>query len=87
VDWIGAKDYCSRPKGDFRLPDSDELAALFAFASSQPPLDAVNFPTGPADVFWSSSPAGRGTASVVHFSNGRRATSVVTGLNRVRCVR
>jgi hypothetical protein len=87
MDWANAKEYCARQRGGLRLPQIEELAGLVAFTSALPPRDAVNFPTTPADVFWSASAAGPGAASVVHFSTGRRATSVISGYNRVRCVR
>jgi hypothetical protein len=85
LDWESAKEHCARQKG-FRLPDIDELAGLVPLTRVSPPADP-SFTATPADVYWSSSPAGRGAAMVVHFSTGKRGTSVVSGLNRVRCVR
>jgi eukaryotic-like serine/threonine-protein kinase len=86
LDWESAKEHCARQKGGFRLPDIDELSGLVPITKASPPADP-SFTTTPADVFWSSSPAGRGAAMVIHFSTGKRGTSVVSGLNRVRCVR
>ena len=87
MDWEGAKDHCAHQKGGLRLPEIDELAGLVAVTREKPPKDPANFSTTPVDVFWSASAAGRGAAAVVHFSTGRRGTSVISGLNRVRCVR
>jgi serine/threonine-protein kinase len=87
LDWESAKEHCARQKGGLRLPEIDELSSLLALGKASPPIDPANFSSTPADVFWSSSPAGRGAAMVIHFSSGKRGSSVVSALNRVRCVR
>ena len=86
MDWAAAKAYCMRQPG-FRLPDVQELVGLLAVTEVTPPLDPTGFPTSAVDVFWSATQPGPGVASVVHFSTGRQATSVVSGRNRARCVR
>ena len=87
MDWASAKAYCAHQSGDFRLPEVEELMGLLAVTTATPPLDPASFSTTAVDVFWSGSPAGPGAASVVHFSSGRRGTSVISERNRVRCVR
>jgi serine/threonine-protein kinase len=88
MDWASAKAYCARQSGSLRLPEADELDGLLAVTRVSPPIDAAGFPTEPSDVFWSATPAGPGAAVVVHFSKGgSRGTSVISGRNRVRCVR
>jgi eukaryotic-like serine/threonine-protein kinase len=87
VDWTSAREYCAHAGHGFRLPEADELAGLLAIKAVSPPVDPAGFPATAVDVFWSGSTAGQGAASVVHFSTGRRATSVISEKNRVRCVR
>jgi hypothetical protein len=87
VDWAAAKAYCARQGGGFRLPDITELEGLLAVYELSPPLDAASFTATPVDVFWSSTQPSTGVAAVMHFSTGRRATSVTSGRNRVRCVK
>jgi serine/threonine-protein kinase len=87
MDWTAARAHCAGAGAGFRLPETDELQGLLAVTTLEPPLDPVSFPTTPVDVFWSSAPASDGSAWVVHFSDGRRTTSVISARNRVRCVR
>jgi hypothetical protein len=87
MDWSAAKAFCAVAGAGYRLPGIDELQALLVVTTLDPPLDPAAFPTTPVDVFWSSAPASDGSAWVVHFSDGRRTTSVVSARNRVRCVR
>ena len=87
MDWASAKAYCGRQGAGFRLPEAEELSGLLAVTATTPPLDPASFPTAAVDVFWSATAAGPGAAAVVHFSTGLRGTSVISGRNRVRCVR
>ena len=91
MEWSAAKAHCAGAGSGFRLPEVDELQGLLVVTTLDPPLDAAAFPTTAVDVFWSSALAtgasSTGAAWVVHFSDGRRTTSVVSAKNRVRCVR
>ncbi len=87
MDQSAAKAWCGKQGDGYRLPEIDELGTLVAVAMAEPPIDAANFGTTPVDVFWSSTPAGPGAAMVVHFSDGHRASSVISARNRVRCVK
>ncbi len=85
--WADAKEICAHAGNGYRLPEVEELVGLLAVKAVKPALDPAGFPATAVDVFWSGSQAGPGAASVVHFSTGRRATSVISEKNRVRCVR
>ena len=89
MDWSAARAHCAGVGAGFRLPEVDELQGLLAVTTREPPLDPGAFSTAAVDVFWSGAraPEGSGAAWVVRFSDGRRATSVVSAKNRVRCVR
>jgi tRNA A-37 threonylcarbamoyl transferase component Bud32 len=89
MTWSAAKAYCARAGNGYRLPDRSELTGLLDVTRAEPPLDPQNFPTTPADAFWTASPApdSAGGAWVVHFFSARVQPSPPGVPNRVRCVR
>jgi uncharacterized caspase-like protein len=84
MNWEAAKSYCAGQGSGWRLPDKDELKALYDAKQSSPEI-AVK--PGMSWWYWSSTPGGNGDAWYVAFPNGLVLTDNVFNSSDVRCVR
>jgi hypothetical protein len=95
--WTEANDYCRDlplAGGGWRLPSRIELVSLIDFTKGYPgpAIDTEAFPSTPAEVFWSSSPAddtslGMVFAWYVNFNTGATSSELPELESRARCVR
>jgi len=95
--WANAMTYCSGnvaalPGSGWRLPAIKELQALVddSVAAPGPTIDTSAFPSTPAAIFWSSTPAvqfSSANAWSVYFDNGSTYPSATGTAENVRCVR
>ncbi len=74
---------------DWQLPTYMELVSIVDLAQQSPAIDPVAFPSTPAEIYWSSTPAMDTTSDWwdVSFVNGQTARDVVTGVHHARCLR
>jgi uncharacterized caspase-like protein len=84
MSWEDAKSYCAGQGGGWRLPDKDELKALYDAKESSAEIAGK---PGMDDFYWSSTPGEHGLAWNVGFGSGNVLTDYVYDSSSVRCVR
>jgi hypothetical protein len=85
MNWEAAKSYCAGQGGGWRLPDKDELKALYD--AKQSSSEIASKPGMAGGWYWSSTPGENGGAWNVSFGYGHVYALNVYGSNDVRCVR
>jgi uncharacterized caspase-like protein len=85
MNWEAAKSCCAGQGGGWRLPDEDELKALYD--AKQSSSEIASKPGMAGGWYWSSTPGENGGAWLVNFVNGHVYADNVPNSGYVRCVR
>lgn len=90
MTWAAAQTYCSNAGSGFRLPTLKELLSLVDLTVTVgATINQTAFPNTQGEGYWTSTPytGASSTAWFVYFATGRSLGNIVTGSERVRCVR